>query len=70
MNAAKKYTATWYCSMKGGKVGSVDNPLKIGDVAIMGMGPSKRKVVNAKDHTLQAEFLYIKFNGKVYRVAD
>jgi hypothetical protein len=34
--------------MKGGKVGSVDNPLKIGDVAIQGYGPSKRKVLNAK----------------------
>lgn len=67
---SKKFTATWYCSMEGGKVGSVDNPLKIGDVAIQNYGPTKRKVVNAKNHELSAEFLYIRFMGQVYRVAD
>ena len=65
-----KFTATWYCSMQGGRVGSVDNALKIGDVAIMGYGPSKRKVINAKNHELSAEFLYMRFLGKTYRVAD
>lgn len=65
-----KLTATWYCSKKGGKVGSVDNPLEIGDVAIKNYGPSKRKVVNAKEHILQAQFNYIKFLNKIYRVAD
>lgn len=65
-----KFTATWYCSMQGGKVGSVDNALKIGDVAIKGYGPSNRKVINAKKHELSAEFYYIRFMGQVYRVAD
>lgn len=65
-----KFTATWYCSMKGGKLGSVDNPLKIGDVAIKGYGPKKRKVVNDEKHTLSAEFNYVKFMGQTYRVAD
>jgi len=43
-----KFTATWYCSKKGGKVGSVDNELEVGDVAIKGYGPKNRKVVNAE----------------------
>jgi len=70
MQGTKKYTVTWYCSKQGGKRGSVDNPLKKGEVAIMGMGPTNRKIVNAKDHILQAEFNYIKFNGNTYKVAD
>lgn len=67
---SKKFTATWYCSMKGGRVGSVDNSLKIGDVAIMHYGPTQRKVINAKEHILQAKFNYIKLGSKIYRVAD
>ena len=56
-----KFTATWYCSTQGGKVGSVDNPLQIGDVAIKGYGPKHRKVLDNKTHKLSAEFNYIKF---------
>jgi hypothetical protein len=43
-----RMTATWYCSKQGGLKGSVDNPLKIGDVAIKGYGPKNRKIMNAK----------------------
>lgn len=58
-----KYTATWYCSKNKGPIGSVDNELQIGDVAIEGLHP--KKLGKGK-----ARFTYVKFLGKVYRVAD
>jgi hypothetical protein len=57
------YTATWYCSKNAGSIGSVDNRLKVGDVAIAGLHP--KKLGKGK-----ARFTYVKFRGKVYRVAD
>ena len=58
-----KYTVTWYCSKNAGRIGSVDNILQIGDVAIDGLHPKKK----GKG---KAEFTYVEFLGKVYRVAD
>lgn len=49
------WTLTWYCSMQGGKVGTVDNPLtKHKDVAINGYHPTKRKVIDNKNHILES----------------
>ena len=58
-----KYTATWYCSKNAGLIGSVDNKLKIDDVAIVGLHPKKLG-------KRKARFTYVKFMGQVYRVAD
>lgn len=49
-----KCTATWYCSMKGGKRGCVDNKLRPGDVALTGYHPKKRKVVDKEKNILSA----------------
>jgi hypothetical protein len=63
IDMTEKYTATWYCSKNAGSVGCVDNPLKIGDVAIDGLHPIKKG-------TGKANFTYVRFLNKVYRVAD
>jgi hypothetical protein len=54
--------------MKGGIVGTRDNALKVGDVAIMGHGPTNCKTL--KDGMKSADFKYIKVNGKLHKVAD
>jgi hypothetical protein len=54
--------------MKGGRVGTKDNALHVGDVAIMGYGPTNCKTL--KGGMKSADFKYIKVNGSLHRVAD
>ena len=57
---------TYYCSKNAGSLGTVDNRLEKGDVAIHPSHGMLPKRVNAK----QVEFYYINFMGKIFRVAD